>query len=104
MAETSTDYTLMKLDKIEDLVREVKQLLQERIESAPVREMPAPVEPPSTLLGLSLSMGQKAFAWGISTFLKHLPMLGTIVYMKATGQDEKIWLYAIGNINKLLGV
>src|SRR5688572_4044916 len=38
MAGTSTDYTLMKLDKIEDMIREVRQILQDR-----------PSQPPSTV-------------------------------------------------------
>jgi hypothetical protein len=42
---------------------------------------------------MSWGIGARAALWVVQAFWKHLPTLGAVVYMKATGQDEKIIAY-----------
>lgn len=90
MVATSTDYTLMKLDKIEDMIRELKALLTEKTAPVPLA-MPVVEEMPANWLKRATS--GKSMLWLVTVVYKHLPMLGTLVYLKATGQSDKILAY-----------
>jgi hypothetical protein len=91
MANSPTDYTLIKLDKIEDLIREVKQMLVDKpspsLSVQPIATVEAKTNPVAWLLSTNSAM------WLLQAFWKHLPTLGAVVYMKATGQDAKIIAY-----------
>ena len=59
-----------------------------------------PTEVETTTKVLRWLMSTKPLMWLLQAFWKHLPTLGAIIYMKATGQDEKVMAY----LNGLLGI
>jgi hypothetical protein len=88
MGET-TDYTLIKLDKIEDLVREVKHLLLDGKNTAASVAAVAPVTAMSLMdraVGWMLSI--KPILLGVKAIMQHIVGVATIWYLIKSGQPE----------------
>lgn len=101
MDATMAAHVLQKLDMIrEDQIRElervdeIREILRARPSEAPAPMAALPVEPAVKLFSMNSVM------WLSRFLIKHGPILLTILYMKATGQDEKILIY----VNGLLGI
>lgn len=102
-------HLLQKLDTIRDdqirgleRVDEIRNLLRQ----SPASPAPQPAvsqsmsAPSSAQSNLDWLLSMNSLTWLLRTFFKHLPTIGALVYMKATGQDEKILLY----LNGLFGI
>jgi len=96
------DRVLTKVEAIrEDQVRsievlgEVRHLLRTQpIPSEPATQpTPAPVAVEIPWAAKILPWLTTSTMWLLRAFWKHLPTIGAVIYMKATGQDEKILAY-----------
>lgn len=103
------DKILAKVEVIrEDQIRGLERVSEIRALLRPPEASPSPLPPPAPLPIVTTAswtekivpMGMGAATWVVRFVWKNLPTLGTILYLKATGQDEKILLY----VNGLLGL
>ncbi len=77
-------------------VNEIREALRQ-----PIQATAQPAQPSKDAVSAPTRMNWawagKASVWFAQTFWKHLPTLGGLIYLKATGQDEKITAY-IGSL------
>lgn len=85
MGTPPTDYTLVKLDKIEDLVREVKHILLDGRRAVKEPSMGSMVA--SRLEGWLLS--SRPILMGLGMIARHVVAVATIWYLIKTGQAEQ---------------
>ena len=93
MGTPPTDYTLMKLDKIEDLIREVRQLIMEKPSGGTVSGIV------STRIERWI-FSLKPLAAGTAMIVRHVAAVATIWYLIRSGQAEQADPY----IRYLLGL
>lgn len=103
MEETLTGYMLNRLDELRDLAKQNLAKTEEVVELIHSLPPPSPCPEPQTLR-LDWQLGAKAITATLGFTRRNLPMIGTVMWLYASGQGDKVQAFVLGSINRLLGV
>jgi hypothetical protein len=101
MDATMIPHVLSKLDQIREhqvkegeALRDIRELLKQPL-SAPPTSAPlvSSHSPGRTIAALDWLLSTNSLTWLLRTFWRFLPTAATLVYLKATGQSDKIIAY-----------